>query len=187
VSLASDQNDSPHDFTPISRRMMDLRETVLAEWEKRVRASVEEAESLAHPILTNTLPALYDNFIEALTPNYPRTSAAVATPAVAVEHGGERARLTRYEAQAVINEYQILRSTIIDILTQNNVQISPDEMQIIGTSIDASIRESVTAFVLAQSVLRERFIATIVHDVRNPLATANAAAQLIPHTTDLTR
>jgi len=185
MTLASDQNAGPDNLSTISRRMLELREVVLAEWEKSVRASVKEAASLSHPVLIDTLPALYDNIAEALTPNYPRTSAAVATPSVAIEHGSERARLTNYEAQAVISEYQIFRSTIINVLQQNNVQTSDEQIQIISSSIDACIREAVTAFALAQSVLRERFIAVIAHDVRNPLATAHAAAQLIPRTTDV--
>jgi signal transduction histidine kinase len=184
MTLASDQNMDPGKLPPISHRMLALRETVFAEWKKRVRASVQGAEALTDPILVNTLPTLYDNIAQALAPDYPRSSAAVATPSVALEHGGERARLTRYEAQAVISEYQILRATIIDILKQHNVPIGDREMQIINSSIDASIREAATAFTLAQAAFREQFVAALAHDLRNPLAAASTAAQLILHIRD---
>ncbi|HEY8607936.1 MAG TPA: HAMP domain-containing sensor histidine kinase [Noviherbaspirillum sp.] len=180
MTLASDQNLDARSLSPLSRRMLALRETVLASWAERVCATVKGAGDLSYPVLLNTLPTLYDNIAEALTPGY-RASAEVAAPSVALEHGGERARLTRYEAQAVIYEYQILRTTIIDVLSQHEVPFTVQETQIINASIDASIREAVTAFTLAQSAFREQFVATLAHDLRNPLAAASSAVQLIPH------
>lgn len=185
MTFASDQNIDPRDLSPLSQRMLELRDEVFAEWEERVRRSVKSAGNLALPVLINTLPTLYDNIAEAVTPGYPRTSAAVATPSVALEHGNERARLTGHDAHAVICEYQILRSTIVEVLKRNNIPLSDEEMQIISTSIDASIREAVTAFTLAQSAFREQFVATLAHDLRNPLAAAVMSAQLITQTRDL--
>ncbi|WP_249223012.1 HAMP domain-containing sensor histidine kinase [Noviherbaspirillum sp. L7-7A] len=184
MTLASDQNFNPSNLSELSQRMLELREAVFTEWEKRVRAGVKGADALSHPILVNTLPTMYDNLAEALTPDYPRNSAGVTTPAVALEHGGERARLTSYEAPAVICEYQILKSTLLDVLRAHQVPISDGEMQIISSSIDSAIREAVTAFSLAHAAFREQFVATLAHDLRNPLATASTAAQLIPRIRD---
>jgi signal transduction histidine kinase len=160
--------------------MQDLREAVFAEWEKRVCTSIKGAGALPYPILINTFPTLYDNLAEALSPDYPRTSAGVVTPSVAMEHGGERARLTHYDAPTILSEYQILRSTIIDVLKQHDVAINDDEMHILSSSFDACIRESVAAFTLAQSAFREQVVATIAHDLRMPLAAASMVTQLIP-------
>ena len=184
MTLASDQNTDPSNLSEVSRRMLELREAVFTEWEKRVRAGVKGADALPHPILINTFPAMYDNLAEALTPDYPRTSAGVATPSVALEHGGERARLTSYECPSVICEYQFFKSTLLDVLGQHNVPISDGEIQIISSSIDTAIREAVTAFTLAHAAFREQFVATLAHDLRNPLAAASTAAQLIPHIRD---
>jgi signal transduction histidine kinase len=165
--------------------MHELRELVFAQWEARVRSEVEGARTLAEPVLVNTFPVLYDNLAEALTPAYPRTTAAVVTPTVALEHGGERARLTSYESKSVIREYQLFRVALVDVLRQHKVPISEEEMEIIAESIDAAICEAVTAFALAQGVLRERFVAALAHDLRNPLSNASITAQLIGRTTDL--
>jgi signal transduction histidine kinase len=187
MTLSTDQKLDPDKLSMTSRRMLELRDTVLAEWEERVRASVEEANPLARPILINTFPALIDNLAEALTPDYPRTSAGVAVPTVASEHGSERARLTDYNLQAVISEYQILRITIFDLLKRNGVRLSEDETVIINSSFDTVVKESVTAFVLVQSAFREQFVAALTHDLRNPLANVHIAAEVILHTTDLSR
>jgi signal transduction histidine kinase len=186
MTLASDQNLQPDNLSSNAGRMLALRDDVLAEWIARLRANVKEAEQLPHPILINTFPALYDNLAEAITPNYPRATAEEGST-VASEHGGERARLTNYNAQAVIAEYQLLRWVIFDVLKLNGVQLTDSELYIIHASIDESIRESVSAFALAQSELRERFVAALTHDLRNPLSTAHAAAELIKHTSELSK
>jgi signal transduction histidine kinase len=186
VTLASDQKLDPDKLSATSRRMLELRNAALSEWEKRVRASVRQADALSRPILINTLPTLYDNIAESLTPNYPRENA-VATTTIAAEHGGERARLTNYDLQSVIREYQLLKSTLLDVLKQNGIQLRDDELLVIDTSFDTAIREAVTAFALALTALREKFVASLAHDLRNPLAVANMAADLIANTTDSSR
>ena len=98
---------------------------------------------------------------------------------VASEHGSERARLTNYNAKSVIGEYQQLRWTIFDVLKLNGVGLYDNEVFVINTSIDGSIRESVNAFALAQAALRQKFVAALTHDLRNPLSNAQVYAQLI--------
>jgi signal transduction histidine kinase len=184
VTLASDQNIEPDKLSPTAQRMLALRSEVLSEWMDRVRRGVKEAEQLPQPILINTFPVLYDNLAEAITPCYPRTTGNEGTT-VAAEHGGERARLTNYNAHSIISEYQLLRWTIFDVLKLNGVDLNDDETFIINTSLDGSIREGVHAFALAQAALHERFIAALTHDLRNPLSNANLAAQLIRSSSDL--
>jgi hypothetical protein len=42
VTLASDQNIDPDKLSATSRRMLELRGAVFAEWEKRVVATIEK-------------------------------------------------------------------------------------------------------------------------------------------------
>ena len=186
MTLASDQNINPEKLSPTARRMLGLRDEVLSEWIKRVRNTVKEAEHLPNPIIINTFPVLYDNLAEAVTPDYPRATGNEGTT-VAAEHGGERARLTSYNAHSVIAEYQQLRWTIFDVLKMNDVPLDDREIYIINASIDGSIREAVNAFALTQAALQERFVATLAHDLRNPLSNAYLAAQLIKSNSDLTK
>jgi hypothetical protein len=72
VTLATDQNLDPDRLSPTARRMLALRDEVLAEWVKRVRQTLKEAEHLPNPILIDTVPSLYDNLAQAITPDYPR-------------------------------------------------------------------------------------------------------------------
>ena len=163
--------------------MLALREDVFTEWINRVRQTVKEAEQLPQPILINNFPSLYDNLAEAISPGFPRATANEGNTA-ASEHGGARARLTNYNAHSVISEHQLLRWTIFDVLKRKNVELSDDEVSIINVSIDSSIREAVNAFVLAQTALRQKFIAALTHDLRNPLSNAHVYAQLIQRSTE---
>ena len=106
---------------------------------------------------------------------------------MATEHGGERARLTNYNARSVVWEYQLLRWTVFDVLKLNGVRLNQNEVLVINASIDGSIRASVNAFALAQTELRERFAAALVHDLRNPLSAAHVLAQFIQRSSDLTK
>lgn len=183
MTLASDQNKNPHGLSSTSQRMIELRPIVFAEWENRVRATVKEAAELSQPLLIDTLPTFYDGIAEAITPNYPRATATDGNSA-ASEHGGERARLSNYGAQALIHEYQIFRQTVFDVLLQQNLALTPSESLIINASIDDAIREAVMAFSLVHSAMREQFMAALTHDLRTPLNAANIALELLLLSTD---
>lgn len=183
MTLTRKQNPDSEDLSPNARSMLELRDDVLLEWGNRLRATVKEAERLPHLILINTFPCFYEALAQAISPQYPRDPAD-GTNTVASEHGGERARLTDYKPQAVVSEYQLLRWTIFDVLNRNCVKLNNDEFSIINAFIDDAIREAVSAFSLTQSALRERFVAALTHDLRNPLATASVAADLIYHTAE---
>ncbi|MDF3036142.1 MAG: histidine kinase [Paucimonas sp.] len=183
MTLASDQNDDENRLSATSRRMLELREIVLSEWEQKVRRSFEEAKQLRSPIIINTIPAFYDNIAEAVTADYPRSSATESN-SLASEHGGERARLTHYDPETLIMEYQIFRATILDVMDRHGVTLTPQELRAINTSIDDAIREAVMAFSLVVTGMREQFIAALTHDMRGPLGVASMAAELIRLTTD---
>ncbi len=186
MTLSSDQDKNPDGLSTTSQRMLALRKAVFIEWEKRVRASVKESTDLPLPVLVDSLPVFYDNIAQAVTADYPRTDAVEGTT-LAGEHGGERARLTKFDPQALIGEYQIFRWVIFDVLHQHGVILTHPETLAINASIDAGIREAVTAFSLVHAALREQFVAALTHDLRGPLATASMAFQLILMETDPTK
>jgi signal transduction histidine kinase len=178
MTFASDHKPDMEGLSSTSVRMLELREQVFDEWEARVRAALEPACTLSRPLLIDTLPAFYDNIAEALTPEYPRASGVDGTT-VAAEHGGERARLTNYNHQALVGEYQKFRWVIFDVLHREGLSLTVKEAQTINASIDSGIKEAVGGFALVHSVLRERFAAALTHDLRGPLGATSTALELI--------
>ena len=178
MTFASDQNQAPSTLSANAQRMLELRDQVFDIWLQRVKERVIEARNVEPPILIDTMPVFYDNIAESLSPDYPRTSAVDGTT-VAAEHGGERARITAYNQAALIEEYQIFRATIFDVLHRENVRLDFNETHAINSSIDSGIQEAVEAFSLVHSGFRERFAAALTHDLCGPLAATMTALDLI--------
>lgn len=184
--FSTDYPNDPEKLSPTSIRMLELRETVLAEWERRVRAEVKQARGLLDPVLIDTLPSFYDNMVESVSFNYPRTSA-VDGSTLAAEHGGERARITAYNHHALIQEYQIFRWAVFEVLQREGVVLERPELHAINRSIDSGIQEAVEAFSLVAAGLRERYAAALTHDLRGPLSVVATALEVVLLSNDVTR
>lgn len=176
MDFATDQNSNNQGLSVTAQRMLELRGLVLSEWEKRVRESLPEAETMQLPLLINTLPSFYDNIAQAISPGYPRLTGDGTS--LAAEHGGERARLSAYTHTALIQEYQLFRASIFDVFERSQVRLNHFECMTIHTSIDTGIREAVNGFTLVHTVMREQFAAALTHDMRTPLSIAVTALEL---------
>lgn len=182
--LSTDLISSNVQLSATARRVLSVRETVFAEWERRVRIRLAGATNVAHPILLNTLPMFYGNLVEALSLTIGRENAASNTSAAA-GHGAERARTTEYETADVVQEYQILRDCLYEVCASSGVSFISEELTIITRSFDQAIREAVSEFAAIQSAFRERIAASLTHDMRTPLSVIMTAAQLLSKSSDI--
>jgi signal transduction histidine kinase len=156
---------------------IELQDEVLTEWTENVRAHVNRAEGLATPVLINTLPMFYKHLAALSTPGqvtYDRST-------LALEHGGERARMTSIDVQGIAHEYQLFRRVLFEVWARAGIVVGPEETARINAAIDDAIRDSISGFVLRETSYREQFFATLTHDLRTPLGTASIAADLIQH------
>lgn len=177
-------NADPDELSGISRAVLALRAQVVDAWKATVRTELDKAYELGPPILENTIPSFHDSLALLLTPEFHQRSE-VDIAVVAAEHGGERARLTRYDTTTLIHELQIFRRVLFQTLHKENVQLTPPQSSAIHAAIDSAIRDSANAFASMQAVLREQFAAALVHDLRTPLSNAHLAAELIERASSL--
>lgn len=177
MTVATDQTDSAS-LAAKSVQVLAMRERMLAAWESQVRASVRGADLLLRPILINTLPAFFDNLAEALSPDYPRADATSNTT-IAAAHGNERARMTSYGPEQVIQEYQIFRDVFASEALATGVVLGREEWRVINQSIDLAVLESVREFSTMQEGFRRRIAAGLSHDMRNPLSVMVTCAQVL--------
>ncbi|MEH6435416.1 sensor histidine kinase [Massilia sp. DD77] len=180
ANLTGHLSPDQEDLSPATRAILAMRTQILTAWMANVRGTVRQARKLPVPILENTIPAYFDTLATLLTPGY-AARAHNDLGAVASEHGGERARMTEYDATDVIHELQIFRDTLFAELDRNGVALSAEERSVVIASIDATIRESANSFAVVQAALREQYVAAVAHDLRTPLSTAQMAAQMIEH------
>ena len=183
MTLATDQNPQGRGLSPVALQFTSIRDAVMDHWERQVRARVEGARQLLRPVLTNTLPAFFDNIAEALSPDHPRENAASGTNAPAV-HGGERARMTPFGPDQVIHEYQIFREAIATV-AKGKVALGQAEWAIIDESINVATREAIRAFTQSHEELRHKVAAALSHDMRTPLSIIVNGAQLIAIAPDM--
>jgi signal transduction histidine kinase len=181
--LSTDQKPDESGLSPLSLSFLGLRDMVLAEWEREVRARVKGARDLLSPVLLNTLPAFYGNIAQSLTPSYPRDDATGHT-SVASAHGGERARLTSFGVDQVIQEYQIFREAI-RVAARGKVQLGEPQWIVIDHSINSAVVEAVRGLMRSHEELRKRVAASLSHDMRAPLSVIANGASLVAISKDL--
>jgi signal transduction histidine kinase len=158
--------------------MLSLREAVLRAWEEQLRNTLPRSSTLSHPVLIDTMPLLYERLCTILTPDYfGRDGIDVAT--LGAEHGIERARLTDFDAEAILAEFQAFRSVLFDMLDAHDVLLTGPERRAMHLSIDMAVRESVRAFIAVADSMRERFAGALAHDLRQPVSNIVMGAQLI--------
>lgn len=160
-----------------ARTLYDRREAVLGTWLTRVKEEVKSASDLQNPIVINTIPLFLERLAESLCPECSRETATESSNH-AQEHGGERARVTRYGPEQIIQEYQILREVTRNVI-QEVTKLSENEEIVIQKSFDKALQESMIAFFLVHGRIREQFVASLTHDLRNPIGAVKLAAELI--------
>ena len=174
----------PAQLSGVTQTVLALRTQVIKAWKSNVQFELGRADELEAPILENTMPSFHDSLALLLTPEFHERGEADIS-VVAAEHGGERARLTRYDTNTLIHELQIFRRVFFETLHDQDVQLTPAQSSAIHISIDRAVRDSASAFASVQAALREQFAAAMVHDLRTPLANAHLAAELIVRASSL--
>lgn len=157
--------------------LVRLSEEILLKWEARVRTEISSAGDLLGPALRNSLPIFLNHLSIALSENDPRGLSQESSDMVRV-HAEERARESEFSPAQLIQEYQVLRDVVTSLL-ENEFKLSENDYKTIQISFDQAIQEALMEFFLVHAELREQFMATLSHDLRNPIGVAKMGAQII--------
>lgn len=150
---------------------------LISMWEEEVRAQIKVAENTYQASLVNTLPVFLDNLGDSLD-IYQSKTLATEGSTIAMDHGGERARLTAYTPEHIVKEYQILRITVRKFLKENDA-LTPEIDELVTLSIESACICSCKGFFETFMSLREHFMLTLSHDLRSPLTMSTVAAEYI--------
>lgn len=154
-----------------------LGEEIMSNWEERVRREVSSAGDLLRPALRDALPKFLSLLGQALSEEGSRGLIHEGSEVVR-EHAGERARESGFGPAQIIQELQMLREAVTTRL-EAELRLSVKDYETIQKTFDQAIQEALMEFFLVHAQLREQFMATLSHDLRNPIGVAKMGAELI--------
>ena len=191
MSLPQEQGQARNIANHIER----LKDQVLSLWREQVRADPEQAtqiHSLDDRELEDHLPALTQKIIALL-----RGEAAEDLEEDAAKHGRQR-RALGYSVVSLLRELQIFRRVLIGMIHQIvGTNISAEEIErgrnLVVDAVDRSMNISILQYTLAAEEerdvaqvearelhgQRDRFLATLSHELRNQVSPILLGAQLL--------
>jgi signal transduction histidine kinase len=167
-------------------------------WLKRARENIKVSGTVSDEQFIDSLPDFLDVIAEMLS-NRNKDEEARRRAHICRQHAEQRHALPDYTLEMVMHELQLLQQTIFEVL-RKETEISGEQSRVISESIFSGVRETAVIFIslefevrdkaLAQSQeavnrlhseqqLREQFVQTLTHDLRNPLSAARVSAQLL--------
>jgi signal transduction histidine kinase len=190
----STQRDSGNE-TNIANNIEDLKGQIVARWRDQVRHDPEQAAQI-HKFddqeLEDHLPELTDKLIKLL-----RGDPTESLEEEAAQHGRDR-RALGFSVVPLLREFQLLRRVLTEMLQEIiGANASAEEIErgrnLIVDTVDRSMNVSVLQFILAAEEernsaqgearelhqQRDRFLATLSHELRNQVSPILLSTQLL--------
>jgi signal transduction histidine kinase len=158
--------------------LKERREDLIELWTRRV-ASALGAAGLSNPELVDHIPAFVDDLTAAL---HPEAMPLPPSSHNCDEHGAQRLRLG-FDVAEVVREYGLMHKSIIELARERDVSIDSREQETLAAWLNVGIATSVAEYVARRDAEYQRqsteHLGFIAHEVRNPLAAARMALQLL--------
>ena len=165
-------------------------------WETRVRDSLPCARPIDSLALINSLPDLFDGLINTLTASDSKKYLDEVAKGIGRGHGIERSGHRQYDLNHVIEEYQILRHVIFEVVRKVGT-LSDFAVDSILDAITTGIRNATLEFVKIRTDIVERakeeaeranatksvFLANVSHEIRTPLGAIIGYSDLVKDAT----
>lgn len=166
-----------------SDRLKRLGPEIMEIWVERTLKKVKASHHQGKLALKNSLPVYLAQLVDALSNTMKRTiaqseAASIDSARIGKQHGKHRALSSEYTIDQLILEYQILRQVIFEVLEKEK-PLSTRERDIIVASVEQAVNVAATEFSDITRDFQDHLSHTLAHDLRNPLSTVKATAQLL--------
>ncbi|HLZ32330.1 MAG TPA: sensor histidine kinase [Chloroflexota bacterium] len=171
----------------VAEALVERREEILGRWAQVTTSQPFHLGRRARAVADH-IPTLFDAIVELLLRTAPRATLSdspLQDPAV-LDTAREHARM-RFDqglsAGDVVTEFRLLRQEIGRAIRAEVDDDAPTgdvvaaEM-LVHDALDGAIALALTALTVHLEELREEFLATTIHDVRQPITTINGNAQM---------
>ena len=166
-----------------AKLLKSKRSEIIELWEKEVLLQVDAAPNTNKIALHDHVPNILDDVLEILnahenSDNSLRDERIRRIESNSLEHGRHRATSSNYTVDQIIHEYMIFNDVIIEVLHQNQVT-EASLSHLIKCTIDKAMLNSVSSFTESIQEMQNKLMGTLAHDIRNPLAAARMAIEML--------
>jgi signal transduction histidine kinase len=175
------------------------KELILQRWTKQVKEVVPKAKKQGSTALRNDLPDLIDDIALSVD-----TDQLEQKTHDSFEHGRLRAAFEHYTLADVVREYRVLMQVLLDVVDEQGVVSISDRDKVIFLVLRAieeasevfyqtrqeqseqarEQAEQLAARLEEEGLLRDNFIDTVTHDLRNPMANTLSLVNMLRTITD---
>ncbi len=162
-------------------------------WEQRTLLEIAASKYEGSVALRDSLPEYLGQLAKALSKTLDLSKASKKidkdeSTRVGKKHGKERAKSINYTMDQMIKEYHILRQVLCEVL-EEDAPLGHIEREIIICSIEQAVNDAATQFsetlsslndqLNEEKELRDKFVASLSHDLRTPLTSIRMVAQIL--------
>jgi two-component system, OmpR family, phosphate regulon sensor histidine kinase PhoR len=159
----------------------DHREDLLSRWRGQVRA-LPAAAQLDTPTLTDHMPRLLDELVEALHAQTTQSIPEALNEGTPPVHGAQRLE-DGFDIEEVVAEYNILRGCLHDLAEAHGLNLQGRPFRVLNRMFDGAIGLAVQTFATLQAEevqkRREEYLRFVMHDLRTPLGAISLASGLL--------
>lgn len=161
------------------------RETVINTWIEWIKEDVSASRNTSNIVLRDHVPHLLDDIIRVLDrwDNFDVVKEEMIYREIfesSVEHGRHRATSEGYSLGQILREY-ILFDKVVTLSLLDNDAFSKEAGMVIKYSIENAMLYSAIAFTDSLQEMRQKLIALVAHDMRNPLSAALFAVKMMKY------
>ncbi|HEY3318876.1 MAG TPA: sensor histidine kinase [Planctomycetota bacterium] len=186
----------------IANLLRKKRGAILSGWVQAARQEIPATKDMDEGILRDKFDILIERLIESLEQEQAATPLRPADGGA--EHGLQRATIPTYNIKQMLQEYITLRSSIFDVLEQDeqlNVQDREAMLVVLfetfqaaaGAFSDSRVQAEKSGRIASEEIvrqlqvereMRETFVACLSHDLRTPMAIIKNCVHLLFRTGD---
>ena len=161
------------------------KENIINTWIDRIKMDVSASQNTNKLALRDHVPHLLDDIIRIMERfvNFDVVKEEMIYKEIfenSVEHGRHRASSEGYSLDQILREY-ILFDKVITVVLMEREAFTKETGMVIKYSIENAMLYSATAFTGSLQNMRQKLIALVAHDMRNPISAALFAVKMMKH------
>lgn len=174
-----------------ARVIESQKEEIMDIWVKRVREELHSPSETTDLVLRDHLPLLLDDMITIMK-EFDKSEVFTEKKNFhgmlnhSTGHGRHRSSSFGYDVEQVLKEYIILHSIVTTQLRAKNA-FSTEVADVLKNIIENSMLFSIGAFNKSVQEVRQKLLAILAHDIRNPVSAAHLSLGMLRQEDDAER